>query len=257
MSKLIFCFLLSFSAAAWAESTILLDNNRDGAITILGFGDSLTYGVGDGTLPGQLVTELNRTDGQAGYLSRLATLLGVPTENGGIPGEFLVEEGEKRFPRVLEQSHADIVAILEGANDAFQGIDSETFTRVVQKLINVSKALGRTPVLLTLPPPCCDHSGLAPFIDEYSRLIREAAVLNEVGYAELDRAWRTSCENKTECELFNLPEGLHPNSKGYDVIAQTVASTALGVDLFTKSGAGELAAALGLAESDIVVKPDL
>lgn len=240
-----------------AEDTVLRDVNGDGTISLLGFGDSITYGVGDGTNPGELVTELNRTDGHQGYLARLSTFLGVPTENEGLPGEFLVDDGERRLPRVLQSSSADIVSIMEGANDAFQTVDSETYGRAIQKMVNVTKALGKTPILLTLPVPCCDHGGLTLFTTEYSKLVREVAVLNDVSYADIDHAWRTSCENKEECELFNLPEGFHPNTKGYDVMAQTVAATTLGIDVFKDGGADDLASAIGVPKEDIVVKPDL
>jgi hypothetical protein len=85
--------------------------------------------------------------------------------------------------------------------------------------------------------------------------MRRLAAQNQIPYADLDLAWQTSCNNIAACDLYHLPEGLHPNSRGYDAMAQTVMAALLGIDIFSESGAQELAGALGLPVEAIVVKP--
>jgi hypothetical protein len=74
--------------------------------------------------------------------------------------------------------------------------------------------------------------------------------------ADIARAFASTCDNLNKCQLLNVPEGLHPNTLGYDVIAQTVLATLYGIDIFSQSGASELAGALGVETSVIKVKPE-
>jgi lysophospholipase L1-like esterase len=233
---------------------LLEDRSGDGVITYAGFGDSITYGVGDGAEPG-VEDEIPFTDGSLGYLSRLRTLLNIKTVNLGVPGEVFTEEGIFRLPQEVQGSGTDLVGIFEGINDANFQITESRYSRTLQKAINVTAVSGKTPLLLTLPAPCCEHSGLRPISDAYNRQIRRLATVNDLTLVDLERAWRTSCEDPVECELYHLPEGLHPNTKGYDVLAQTVAGSLVGVNVFEADGAQQLADALGIDKNDVVVKP--
>lgn len=254
--KQLIIFLFLFSSTAFAQQgSIFEDLNNDGQVRILAFGDSITYGVGDGTSPGQVVDTPPVTDGTLGYPARIESLFGVVVDNRGFPGEELAVGGVERFPKVLRSSTADIVIIKEGANDSLYRLDRGTYSRYLQKVINVAFALGKTPVLSTLARPCCNHDGRQPFTDSYSDVVRELAFVNDLRFADIDRAWRTTCKNKEKCELYNLPDGLHPNSVGYDVIAQTMLSSMLGIDIFAPDGAQLLEGALGLPTGDVVVKP--
>ncbi len=239
------------------DDELLIDHNGDGLITLLGFGDSITYGVGDGALSAGEDGAIPMSDGSHGYPSRLAALLGVGVDNSGIPGEELGVDGIERFPQVLFQSNADLVLLMEGANDARAPLSQSEYRNSVQRLINVTRASGREIVLFTLAPPCADHVLLRSAMARYSETIHELAVVNGIRVVEIDRAWRTTCSNLENCELYNLPEGLHPNSLGYDVIAQTAAASILGVDIFADSGAEDFAGAVGITPEQVVVKPSV
>ncbi len=236
-------------------SPVLEDTNGDSAIVLLGFGDSITYGVGDGTAPGAFVSDVPETNGTQGYLPRLSSLLGVPVLNGGVPGEQLSPSGTARFPSFAGNAGEDTILFLEGANDANQILDAGVYKRLVQKAINVAKVLGKNFVVFTLPTPCCEHASLAPFTNSYSQQIRDIARVNQLVMVDLERAWKTTCEGNDGCTLYNLPEGLHPNTKGYTVVAQTTAAAILGIDIFALDGAALLEQALGLAPGTVVVKP--
>jgi len=250
------CSLFLLPGTVLAQDFMLEDVNGDGLISYLGFGDSITFGVGDGTEPGDFVVVSPSTDGSAGYIPRLAQLTGLMVDNSGVPGEELTRGGIQRLPNVMLTTSADIVGFFEGANDAVFRVSTTDFRRSLQRAINVMLALNKKPLLMTIPPPCCDRASLAFFTTAYNTIIRDRAYVNDLPVADLERAWFSTCNDINFCDLFNVPEGLHPNSKGYDVIAQTVAASLFGVDIFSLSGAAELESVLGLEEGTIIVVPD-
>ncbi len=236
-----------FLTSAHAQN-LLVDSNGDGTIRVLAFGDSLTFGVGDGGLG----TEL----GKRGYPGRLSKLLGVPVDNVGVAGEEFSSDGVDRWVGTIAASNADVVILIEGANDAFNGISGLTVRNAFQRAANVGAVLGKKVVLATLPTPCCEHGGQITETSLYSSELSVLSGINELPLIDLKRAWETTCDNLGECQLYNLPEGLHPNATGYNVIAQTIAAKLVGVDIFSPGGASELESALGLPVGTVVVKPD-
>lgn len=253
----ILIFILLISSPVLAQEAVLKDNNGDGVVNYLGFGDSITFGLGDGTSPGQFVETPIPTSGRDGYVRRVSELLQIPAINSGVPGEEIALTGAKRYPAALLGANPDVVGIFEGTNDAVRLLSSGEYRRLVQRMINVTFAIGREPLLFTIPPPCCNHAGPGPFTNAYSRIIRDLSASNGVRVVDIERAWRTTCSDPAECNLYNLPEGLHPNTLGYDVIAQTAVAALLGIDIFAPSGAADLEAALSLPAGSVVVKPDL
>jgi lysophospholipase L1-like esterase len=258
LSTLFSVLLLTANASSQDSSSqdLLQDKNGDELIVVDGFGDSITFGTGDGNLPGEFVETSGGTDGNNGYLRRIRELAGVLTINSGLPGENFVASGVNRLPGVLSSSSGDILALMEGVNDAGIQVSSDDYRTAYQQAINVIIALGKTPLLLTLPPPCCDRAGQAPFTRAYSRIIRELALLNSAVLADIERAWDSTCVNRSQCELFNVPEGLHPNSRGYTVIGQTVTASLFGVNIFAQDGAALLEERLALEPGTIIVRPD-
>lgn len=262
-AKLIYSLLIIMAFVPHAHSqgmttqtsSLLSDLNGNGIISIVAIGDSLTSGLGDIFLPGADVPELFGTEFGEGYPGRLSRYLGVPVENEGIPGEELLLGGVARFPSELNTSQADTAILFEGLNDAVFRANPPELGRAVQRAVNVARASNRNIVLVTLPPPCCNRAGRESFVFAYSQEMRNVAAANSVALADVAKAWDTSCKDPVECELFNLPEGLHPNKAGYDVIAQTIAASILNIDIFAPDGATLLAAAIGVPVGDIKVKP--
>lgn len=239
-------------AGQGVEASILKDVTGDGVVTYLGFGDSLTYGVGDGSRPGQMSSSLPMTDGSLGYNRRLMQILGIPATNAGVPGEELDGEGIRRLPQVVVSSGADIVGIFEGINDARQQLIADNYQRLIQKAVNMVRALGRTPVLFTQVNPCCDHLLLDGSPDAYSQAVRRVGEANDVAVADIFKAWNLICPPGVECSLLNLPEGLHPNTKGYSVIAQVASAAILGTDIFDAVGAQQFLEATGLPKEQLL-----
>ncbi|MEZ4753628.1 MAG: SGNH/GDSL hydrolase family protein [Bdellovibrionota bacterium] len=244
--------VLSFSPLL-AED-FLEDINGDGIVSHIALGDSITYGVGDGTSVGEFIEEAPDTDGRAGYTGRVETLTGIDVQNRGIPGERLITEGVFRAPAAISSSSADGVFIMFGTNDAIFQEDRSDYRRALQRVINVAHALGKRVILVSLPPPCCDHQGVDAFTNSYNFSVQELGAANSLRIADVAGAWATTCNDLSECQLYNLPEGLHPNTRGYDVLAQMIVGAMYGVNLLAEGGAAELEAMLELPEGTIIVK---
>lgn len=238
---------------AFAQNNNLQDINLDGKIEMLAFGDSITRGVGDFYSPGEEAPAiLPSPPSEAGYPLRMESLLGISVQNKGIRGEFLSEAGVYRFSSTVSASNADYIILSEGANDVFVSASSQTLRRDMQAMINMAKVMGREPIIATIPTPCCGHAGSAPYIDSYNLAYKDLAALNEIKMADVSRAFSQTCTGE-ECYLFNLPEGLHPNSKGYDAMAQTIIAAIYGIDLLGPGGGTLLAQALGIPPTSIAV----
>lgn len=255
--RFILAFLvLAHTSVASSQENLLVDKNGDGTVSALCFGDSITFGVGDGIQPGVSVVGFPPATGRSGYPGRVEQVAGIPVTNAGIAGETFTTDGIRRLPGVLLSTGADIVMFLEGANDGFSFVTAGTYRTKLQRVINTIRALGKTAVVVTIPEPCCGHAGIRSFVESYNSQAVFLANLNNVPLADVGRAWRSTCVNKEDCELFNLPEGLHPNTRGYDVISQVVLASLYGIDIFAPTGAAELEAAAGLQPGTVIVKPD-
>jgi lysophospholipase L1-like esterase len=217
--------VLGSDSAKAQNAGFLADRNGDSSVSVLTFGDSITYGVGDGTNPGDYVEEIEQSGEARGYPQRLSAALSAGVDNGGVPGERFLNDGLIRSTSLIIGSDVDTVVIMEGTNDAIHRIDGRDYRIALQKLINVARAEGKGVVLNTLPPPVAMRAPLALFTTLYSSIIRDLAVVNSVGLADVEQSFRATCPDLDNCQLYNLPEGLHPNSVGYDLIAKVVTET--------------------------------
>lgn len=218
-----------YSVPSASADSVLSDTNGDGQVEILAFGDSITYGVGDGSQPGDYVATISDKGSPRGYPLRLSSLVGVPVYNGGVPGEELVGGGAigsgiERFPNLIVGSSVDVVIIMEGSNDAQHFVTSRTYSTTLQKAINVARAEGKHVVLSTLVPPTGNHAQFAGFTYAYSESVRQLATLNTLALSDVEQTFFEGCTQLSTCAYYNLPEGLHPNTPGYDAITDTMAA---------------------------------
>lgn len=208
-----------------ADAQVLRDVTGDGQVEVLTFGDSITYGVGDGNNPGDYVPEITESGSPRGYPARVSAATGLPVSNAGVPGERLIQSGVERFPGLVVGGSIDTVVFMEGANDAVHQIEGTQYRRGVQRLINVARAEGKSMVLATLPPPTSNHASLALFTTFYSSIIKDLGAINSLPVADVEQLFLSTCADLNTCELYNLPEGLHPNTAGYDAISEVILST--------------------------------
>ncbi len=208
-----------------AQAQVLRDTTGDGKVEVLAFGDSITYGVGDGNNPGDYVPEITDSGNPRGYPTRVSAATGLPVGNAGSPGERLVRSGLERFASLVVGSDVDTVIFMEGANDAVHQIEGAQYRRAVQRIVNVARAEGKSLVLATLPPPTANHASLALFTTFYSSIVKDLGTINDVPVADVEQRFLSACPDLNTCELYNLPEGLHPNTNGYDAISEVILST--------------------------------
>lgn len=239
------------------SAQFLSDKNGDGQIGIIAFGDSLTRGVGDFIAAGGSVFETSTPSGQAGYPLRIESLLGIPVKNQGAPGEKFASEGVSRLAATVPGSSADFVIVSGGANDSIIRRTTGTMFRSMQIAVNIIRASGKTPVIATINPICCDRSSRGPIVRDYNASYRYLASVNNIKLADIERAFDNTCGGAiSSCPLLNRPEGEHPNIEGYDVAGEAVIATLLEIDLFSGGGASDLAGALNVEESSIKTLPD-
>lgn len=237
------------------SSSVLQDYNGNGAIEVAAFGDSIVRGVGDFTPQGARDQELTRPESEAGFPLRIEQRLGVGVTNMGRPGELVLGNGVPRFINEVLPAAPDVVFIHEGNNDAHFYQDATEVWRGLQTMVNLAQLHNITPVLSTLVVPTADHQMQRPWAEEYSTQIRRLAVVNELPLADVNLAFKTTCEGE-ECHLLNLPDGLHPNTVGYDVMGEVMLAAALKIDLFKVDGAAQLENVLKLPAGSVMTKPD-
>ena len=143
-------------------------------------------------------------------------------------------------------------------------VSPAVYARDIQKTINIARSHGVEPVLFTVLSTCCFREGRTIFTDEYSKMIRQLAIVNNVALADITRAWTSTCNAITpaddlergRCPLFNIPDGLHPNNMGHDLIGHTFLATIFNIDVFVPGGAAELESAAGLSSNSVFIVPD-
>jgi lysophospholipase L1-like esterase len=196
----------------------LEDVNHDGKIVIFAFGDSITRGVGDGPRPG------DTPPGSAGYPLRLQTLLGVTIINDGHSGERTTE-GLLRLQRDVKDTHPDYAILVEGTNDLLVGEDRHRAVDNMRSMIDAVRAAGAVPILGTIPPLCCDVESSRPqtaTLAFYDEELRTLAANSGVGLIDFYSAFTGGREAAYDAGrgLLHAPEGIHPTSAGYDVMAE-------------------------------------
>lgn len=237
------------------SNSLIRDYNGDGVIEIDAFGDSITKGSGDLVPVGEENAEFPQTNNKFGYPYRVETYLGILVDNEGVPGEVISRAGLQRFTSSLKQATPDIVLIEGGANDANEGVSGSEYTAALQTMINLAHLSGVKVVLHTTPPTCCDHSNITNLVEGFVNVMRSLAAINGLTVADSHQAFKNSCTSGEECYLLNLPEGLHPNIAGYDIMGEVATATLLKIDLLADGGAAELEKALNLAPGSIKTKP--
>lgn len=236
-------------------NSLLQDNNGSGSIELAAFGDSITRGVGDFHEPTEDVEFLTIPTREAGYPLRVELLLDVPVHDWGSPGERISQTGIPRFIQKISGFIPDLVIISGGANDAFSITDPAKIFRVYQTLVNIAKASGTEVMLATITPSCCNKGGLEPITFAYNEQIRSIATINGLEVADVFIAFDNTCDIE-DCYLLNRPEGLHPNSLGYDIFGETVIASLLRLNLFAADGAERLEQALNLSSGSVKTQPD-
>lgn len=188
-------------------------------LRFLAFGDSLTYGVVHLT-----AANLSLDAGlPVSYPFKLQALLAARYKdqqpvvfNGGLPGER-ASEARSRLRTLINEADADVVLLMEGANDLNQlGENGLGPTNTAMKdLVRTIKGAGVIPMLLMQPPqrPGLPKTSAAGFISDYNKDLRRLAEAEGVTVIDIDLQFDVSLQG---------PDGLHPSEAGYGRIAEIV-----------------------------------
>lgn len=173
-------------------------------VTILVVGDSLSAGYGlspKQAWPALVEEKLN----QEGW--------NVRVRNAGVSGDT-TSGGLRRISWVL-QACPDILILELGANDALRGIPLDaTRTNLREIISRARKTCPDVKIVLAgmLVPP-----NLGP---DYTREFRE--IFPDLARTEKVELIPFLLEKVAGRPEFNLPDGIHPNARGHEIVADTV-----------------------------------
>lgn len=189
--KFVFCSLLLLIAGCDAGDQLQpLTKNA----VILAFGDSLTHGTGASI--------------EQAYPARLQAMLSRTVINAGVPGETS-KTGLKRLPGLLKRHRPELLILFHGANDILRRKNLKQTKENLQQMINLARSNNTQVVLIGVP-----QFGLfltaAPFYEE----------LSQANHLPLENDLLTDILRKNSLKS----DQIHPNSKGYQVIAERIHS---------------------------------
>jgi len=161
---------------------------------VLAFGDSLTYGTG--------AAEENS------YPSQLERLIGRRVVRAGVPGEVTAAALE-RLPGALDETAPQLLLLCIGGNDFLRRLGKGQASANVRQMVKLAKSRGVDVVLVGTPEP-----GLAVSPPDF--------------YVEIAKEFRIPYEGSVIGEVLRNAElksdPIHPNERGYRLIAERVAA---------------------------------
>jgi acyl-CoA thioesterase-1 len=189
--------------AAFGLAILLITHSAAAAPRILAFGDSLTAGLGlspEQAFPARLQARL-AADG-----------IDVEVLNGGVSGDTTAD-GVARLDWALAD-HPDIVLVELGANDALRGIDPKFSYANLDKILARLKASGVQVMLLGMAAP-------ANWGRDYQQAF--AAIYPALASKYQVPLYPFFLDGVALDASLNQRDGLHPNARGADLIAEKVA----------------------------------
>ena len=168
---------------------------------VLAFGDSLTYGTG--------------ADERDSYPAQLALLVGRKVARAGVPGE-ISSDGLARLPEALDEHQPGLLVLCHGGNDFLRRLSKQQVAANLRAMIRLAKSRSVDVVLIGTPEP-----GFAVSAPEF--------------YAEIAKEFGIPYEDSVIGKILRdaslKSDPIHPNARGYRLIAERVA------ELLKKSGA--------------------
>ena len=160
---------------------------------ILAFGDSITYGYGEGE--------------NESYPYLLSQSTNTQVINAGINGDTS-QEGLQRLPALLEDNSIKLILLCFGGNDILQNIPLGELKNNLKKMIQLAKAKNVDVILISVPK--VSDLGLSS-MNLYSTVAKEENVelMDDLLVHILSRS---SLKN----------DYIHPNAKGYRYMADQI-----------------------------------
>lgn len=172
--------------------------------TILFFGDSLTFGYGVDSSAAYPTLIQKRIDG-----------LGLPyrTINGGVSGDT-TSAGIERLRWMLRQP-PDVLFLALGANDGLRGIPPAAVQTNLEQMIDIAREKNPSIkiILAGMMMP-------ANYGTEYTK--RFSAIFPAIAKKKNVALVPFLLDKVAGINNLNLPDRIHPNAKGYEIVAETV-----------------------------------
>ena len=160
---------------------------------VLAFGDSLTFGTG-------------ASEGQS-YPAVLEGLIGRKVHGAGVPGEVSAA-GLARLPSALDYYQPQLLILCSGGNDFLRKLSKAQAAENIRAMVRAARDKGVAVMLIAVPEP-----GLfASPPDFYQDIAKELGIPYEG-----DALAKILRDNELKSDL------IHPNAKGYALLAQAVA----------------------------------
>jgi lysophospholipase L1-like esterase len=147
------------------------------------------------------------------YIPKLAGMLQKSIINKAISGSE-TGVGADLVHSCLDTYHPGFLIILYGVNDLIMGYGEAEAVANLRYIVRAAKDNKTVPIIATLTPVAFDHVLWASGVKRLNSGIRQMADEEDVTVADLDEAmgWNT---------MYLLPDGLHPNPVGNDLMAAT------------------------------------
>ena len=162
---------------------------------VLAFGDSLTFGTGAAEAES--------------YPAQLESLIGRRVARAGVPGEVTAQALE-RVPGALDEYAPRLLLLCIGGNDFLRRLGNAQAERNVRAMVQLAKSRGVSVLLIGTPEPGLLLSPPA----FYATVAKDLGVPYEDGVIT---------EVLKDASLKS--DSIHPNARGYRVIAERVAAT--------------------------------
>lgn len=160
---------------------------------VLAFGDSITFGTG--------------ANEDESYPAQLEKLIGRRVVRAGVPGE-VTAQALARLPEALDEHAPRLLLLCIGGNDFLRRLGNRQAERNVREMVKLAKSRGIAVVLIGTPEPGFTVSPPA----FYAGIAREFRLPYEegiIGQVLKDRTLKA--------------DPIHPNARGYRVIAERLA----------------------------------
>jgi lysophospholipase L1-like esterase len=160
---------------------------------VLAFGDSLTYGTGAAE--------------HESYPAQLESLIGRRVVRAGVPGE-VTAQALARLPQMLDEHSPRLLLLCIGGNDFLRRLGNRQAEANVRAMVELARGRGIDVVLIGTPEPGISVSPPA-------------------FYAGIAKEFRLPYEEAAMAEVLRdnglKADPIHPNARGYRVIAERVA----------------------------------
>ena len=169
-----------------------LERLPDDAI-VLAFGDSLTFGTG--------------ANEDESYPAQLERIIGRQVVRAGVPGE-VTAQALARLPGALDEHAPRLLLLCIGGNDFLRRLGNQQAEKNVREMVRLARSRGVAVMLIGTPEPGLTVSppGFYSAIAKEFRLPYEESIIGTV---------------LRDASLKADP--IHPNARGYRIIAERVA----------------------------------